>query len=98
MAASEIQHFPPLPPPQPPKFAPVVDPPRDPDVTPNFIAMAKAVAAICATRVLLLLAVIFSGVSLIWTVYEPEQMRIIASTAYAIVVLWPLTALHWRRG
>jgi hypothetical protein len=66
--------------------------------TPSLIDMARAVAAICATRVLLLLAVIFSGISLVWTIYDPTNLRIIASTAYAVVVVWPLTALFWRRG
>jgi hypothetical protein len=60
--------------------------------------MARAIAAICATRILLLLAVLFSGAGLIWTICDPTQLRIIASTAYAVVVIWPLTALHWRRG
>ena len=98
---SEVQPFPPLPPPQPPRFAPVVDQPAGPqerDITPNFIAMAKAVATICGTRVLLLLAVLFSGVGLVWTIYDPIQMRVIAATAYAVVVLWPLVVLYWRKG
>jgi hypothetical protein len=72
--------------------------PRDADLTPSLIEMARAIAAICATRVLLLLAVLFSGTGLVWTIYDPTTLRIIASTAYAVVVVWPLTALFWRRG
>ena len=94
----QIQPFPPLP---APKFAPVMDAPAGPterDLTPSFVQMAKAVAAICASRVLLLLAVLFSGVGLVWTIYDPIQMRVIAATAYAVVVLWPLVVLYWRKG
>ena len=99
-AVSELPPLP-LPPPQPPRFAPVVDQPAGPqerDITPNFIAMARAVAAICGTRILLLLAVLFSGVGMVWMIYDPTQLRIAAATSYAVVVLWPLVALYWRRG
>ena len=97
---SEVPQFPSLPAPGTfaPKFAPVVDSPKEPDITPNFIAMAKAVASICATRILLLLAVLFSGASLIWTIAQPTELRIVAATSYAAVVIWPLVVLHWRRG
>jgi hypothetical protein len=85
----------------PPRFQPVVDQPAGPsetDLTPSLIHMARAVAAICATRLLLLLAVLFSGVSLIWTIADPVQLRIIALGVYAGVVIWPLVVLNWRRG
>ncbi len=72
--------------------------PRDADLTPSLLDMARAIAAICATRVLLLLAVLFSGTGLVWTIYDPTTLRIVASTAYAVVVVWPLTALFWKRG
>jgi hypothetical protein len=87
--------FPPLP--QPALAQPVAGP-AEKDVTPTFIAMARTIAAICATRFLLLLAVMFSGVGLVWTIADPQQMRVIASTAYAMVVVWPLVGLYWRKG
>lgn len=86
---------------QPMKFAPVIDQPAGPaekDLTPSLIDMARAVAAICATRILLLLAVLFSGASLVWTIVDPTQLRIIALGVYAGVVIWPLVILNWRRG
>ena len=85
----------------PPRFAPVIDHPAGPgekDVTPSLLEMARAIAAICGTRVLLLLAVLFSGVALIWTMYDPSNLRIVGATAYAAVTVLPLTALYWRKG
>lgn len=83
----------------PHRFGPPMDEPEGPaDVTPTLIDMARAVAAICATRVLLLLAVMISGVVWIWAVADPTQMRTVAATAYSVVTVWPLTALFWRRG
>ncbi len=84
-----------------PRFAIVSEEPagpKDADLTPSLIEMARAIASICATRILLLLAVLFSGTGLVWTIYDPTTLRITASTAYAVVVVWPLTALFWRRG
>ena len=84
-----------------PRFAIVSEEPagpKDGDLTPSLLEMARAIASICATRVLLLLAVLFSGTGLVWTICDPTTLRIIASTAYAVVVVWPLTALFWRRG
>lgn len=84
-----------------PRFTPVIDQPPGPaekDLTPSLIQMARAIAAICATRVLLLLAVLFSGTALIWTMVDTTQLRIIALGVYAAVVIWPLVILNWRRG
>ena len=90
----------PLPFPQPPRFAPMPDDPGvgERDVTPSLLDMARAISAICATRVLLLLAVMISGVVWIWAVADPTQIRTVAATAYSVVTVWPLTALFWRRG
>jgi hypothetical protein len=88
----------PVPFPQP-RFGPPMDEPAGPaEITPSLIEMARAVAAICATRVLLLLAVLISGVVWIWAVADPTQIRTVAATAYSVVTVWPLTALFWRRG
>jgi hypothetical protein len=60
--------------------------------------MARAVSQILATRFLLLLAVLTS--SAIWglTIWEPEQLRIVAAGVYSAVCLWPLTWLYFRKG
>ena len=87
--------------PSQPRFTPVIDQPAGPaekDLTPSLIQMARAVAAICATRVLLLLAVLFSGTALVWTMVDTTQLRITAIGVYASVVIWPLVLLNWRRG
>lgn len=88
----------PVPFPQP-RFGPPMDEPTGPaEITPSLIEMARAVAAICATRVLLLLAILTSAVIWTWTVIEPEHLRIIAATAYSVVTVWPLVLLFHKRG
>ena len=68
------------------------------EVTPPLIAMAQAVAAICATRMLLLIALLAGAPLWLYAVYEPAALRIIAATAYALVVVLPLVWLYHRRG
>ena len=85
----------------PPRFAPVIDQPAGPsekDLTPSLIEMARAIAAICGTRVLLLMGIAI-GAPLWWlAAYDPLPWRIAAATAYAVVTLFPLTALYARKG
>jgi hypothetical protein len=86
--------------PFPQRFSPIPDDPGvgEKDVTPSLIEMARAVAAICAARMLLLLAVIIAAPIWWYAVYDPTNLRIIAATAYSAMTIFPLTALHWRRG
>jgi hypothetical protein len=72
--------------------------PKDGDITPSLVEMARAVAAICATRVLLLLAVIIGAPIWVYTVYEPDNLRIVAAAAYALVSVLPLVYLYLKRG
>jgi hypothetical protein len=68
------------------------------DVTPGLVEMAMAVAKICSTRILLLLAVLISAPIWTYTVYEPTTYRIAAATAYAVVSVLPLVFLYVKRG
>jgi hypothetical protein len=97
---ADAQNVMPLPQ-QAPRFQPVVDAPAGPaehDLTPSLIDMARAISAICASRLLLLLAVLIAAPIWWYAVYEPTNLRIVAATAYAVVTVFPLTALYWRRG
>lgn len=86
-------------PPAQPRFA-MVDPQpvREADVGPALIHMARAVAAICASRMLLLIATITSSVVWVWTVMDPQHDRIIAASAFSLVAVLPLTLLYARKG
>ena len=70
----------------------------DAEVTPSLVEMARAVAAIAATRMLLLIAVITG--SLIWgyTIFDPTRDRLIAAVAFSIAFVLPQTLLYFRRG
>jgi hypothetical protein len=72
--------------------------PAEEDVTPEMIAMVRAVAAICATRVLLLIAVLTGSGIWGWTVYDPTHDRIAAAIAFSIVFVIPMVLLYWRRA
>jgi hypothetical protein len=72
--------------------------PSEEAVTPELITMARAVAAIAATRILLLITVLTG--SAIWglTVYDPTHDRIAGAISFSIVFVIPMIALFWRRG
>ena len=72
--------------------------PEEADVGPSFVEMARALAAICATRVLLLITVLTGSAIWGWTVYDPTHDRIAAAVAFSIVFVIPQVALFWRRG
>ena len=73
-------------------------PQKDEDVTPTYIEMARAVAAICATRVLLLIAVLTGSAIWLWTIYDPSRDRLYAAIAFSVVFVIPQTLLYFRRG
>ncbi len=79
-------------------FAPEQPGPDERDATPELIMMVRAVAAIAATRVLLLIAVLTGSAIWGWTVYDPTHDRIAAAVAFSIVFVIPQVALFWRRG
>jgi hypothetical protein len=70
----------------------------DPEVNPSFVEMARAVASIAATRMLLLIAVITGSAIWIYTAIDPTRDRLLASVAFSIVFVIPQVALYWRRG
>lgn len=72
--------------------------PVEQDINPSFVEMARALSAICATRVLLLIAVLTGSTIWIWTCYDPSRDRLIAAVAFSIVFVIPQVALYWRRG
>lgn len=73
-------------------------PKSETDVTPGFIEMARAVAAIAATRMLLLIAVLIGAVIWAFTVYDPTRDRLYAAIAFSLVFVLPQVALYLRKG
>jgi hypothetical protein len=73
-------------------------PAAEEDVTPSLVAMARAVANIAATRVLLLIAVLTGSGIWTYTVLDPSRDRLYAAIAFSIVFVIPQVALYWRRG
>ena len=73
--------------------------PVEDDVKPALIEMARAVAAIAATRTLLLIAVLTgAGIWGYTVVVDPTRDRLLAAIAYSVVFVIPQVALFWRRG
>jgi hypothetical protein len=68
------------------------------DVQPAFIEMARAVASIAATRMLLFIAVLTGSAIWLWTVYDPTRDRLFAAVAFSVVFVIPQTLLYFRRG
>ena len=88
----------------PPQSAPVPPPQQrlftepQPRVTPQYVAMARTVSQILATRVLLLIAVLTSSAIWSFAVWNPSDGRTLAATAFSCVTMWPLTILYWKKG
>lgn len=92
---------------QQPRPAPQQAPPQQPahlftrpieQVTPQYVQMARAISTILATRVLVLIAVITASGVWSYTVYEPEQLRIIAASAFSLLGVAPLIWLYTKKG
>jgi uncharacterized membrane protein len=64
----------------------------------NFIEMARSIAAICATRMLLMIAVVTGSVIWIWATYLPTQDRLYVAMAFSVVFVLPQVILYWKRG
>lgn len=71
---------------------------KDEDISPSFVEMARAVASICATRILLLIAVLTGSAIWIWTTLDPSHDRLLSAIAFSLVFVIPQVALYWRRG
>ena len=79
-------------------FAETQPGPAQADVTPSFIETARAVASICATRMLLMIAVVTGCGVWAYTVADPTRERLYAAVAYSLVFVLPQVALFWKRG
>jgi hypothetical protein len=86
-----------MPEPQP-LFAERQPGPQLADIGPDLISTARAIAAICAARILLMIAVLTG--SAIWALacYDPQRDRLEAAIAYSLVFVLPLVGLYWRRA
>ena len=71
--------------------------PQADDVGPDYVRVARAIAAICAARILLMIAVITGSAIWAYVVYVPERERLYAAIAFSLVFVLPLVALEWRR-
>ena len=67
-------------------------------IGPELVNMAKAVAAICATRSLLMIATLTGAGIWGFTVAQPSMDRLLAAGAFSIVFVLPLVALYMRKG
>jgi hypothetical protein len=72
--------------------------PREEDIGPRLVDTARAVAAICATRSLLMIAVITGAAIWGYVSYDPARERLYAAIAFSLVFVMPLVALYWKRG
>jgi len=79
-------------------FAETQPGPAEDDIKPSFIEMARVVANIAATRMLLLIAVLTGAAIWVFTVYDPSRDRLFAAIAFSLVFVLPQTALYWKRG
>jgi hypothetical protein len=68
------------------------------NVTPSLVDMAAAVAAIAATRLLLLITVLTGAATWLWTVYDPQPWRLYAACAFSVVFVGPQILLYFRKG
>lgn len=93
-------HAHPAAPPRQPVFRiePEPGPQRPEDVDSALLNMAQAISRICATRVLLLLAVVTASAVWGYTVYDPTQLRIVAAGVFSFMTVWPLALLYFKRG
>jgi len=67
-------------------------------IGPDYVAAARAIAAICATRMLLLIAVLTGCAIWLYVCYDPTRDRLYAAIAFSLVFVGPQVALYWRRG
>jgi hypothetical protein len=72
--------------------------PAEGDIGPTFIEVARTVSQICATRMLLMIAVMTGAVIWGYTIFDPSRDRLYAAIAFSIVFVGPLAALYHRKG
>ena len=64
----------------------------------TFVTKARAIASICATRMLLMIAVITGAAIWGYTIFDPSRDRLYAAIAFSIVFVGPLAGLYARKG
>jgi len=74
------------------------DGPQPGHIDSSFVDTARAIASICATRMLLLIAVITGAAIWGWTIYDPVRDRLYAAIAFSIVFVGPQVVLYYRKG
>lgn len=79
-------------------FADTQPGPEADDIGPSFVDTARAIAAICATRMLLLIAVLTGAAIWVFTVYDPTRDRLFAAVAFSFAFVLPQTVLYWKKG
>ncbi len=79
-------------------FADVQPGPTESSINLNFIETARSIAAICATRMLLMVAVVTGAAIWIWTTWQPTDERLYVAIAFSLVFVLPQVALYWKRG
>lgn len=72
--------------------------PAEGDVGTTFIEVARTISQVCATRMLLMIAVVTGAGIWSFTVYQPTQDRLWAAIAFSLVLVLPLIGLYWKRG
>lgn len=72
--------------------------PAEADLGPTYVEVARQIAAICATRILLMIAVLTGAAIWCFTVYDPSRDRLYAAIAFSLVFVLPQVALFWKRG
>ena len=72
--------------------------PEASDIGADYVAAARAIAQICATRMLLLIAVLTGCAIWLYVCVDPTRDRLYAAIAFSIVFVGPQVALYWRRG
>lgn len=64
----------------------------------SFVDVARAVATIAATRMLLLIAVITGAAIWGYTIFDPARDRLYAAVAFSLVFVLPQVLLYFKRG
>jgi hypothetical protein len=79
-------------------LAPTQPGPDAADIGATYVETARAIAAICATRMLLMIAVLTGAAIWGYTIYDPARDRLYAAVAFSLVFVLPQVALYWKRG
>ena len=79
-------------------FADTQPGPVEADIGPTFIETARTISQICATRMLLMVAVVTGAAIWIWTTWQPTDERLYVAIAFSLVFVLPQVALFWKRG